>query len=49
MLVDTMEQVARPEIRALPCNSSVLIALGAQLARPASPYPHGSSAFSLRN
>jgi hypothetical protein len=49
MLVETMERVARPEIRALPCDPSVLVALGAQLARPASPYLHGSSVFSLRN
>jgi hypothetical protein len=44
-----MEQIARPELRALPCDPKVLIALAAQLARPASPYLHGNSAFSLRN
>jgi hypothetical protein len=49
MLVDTMEQVARPEIRALNCDSSVLAAVTAQLARPASPYPYAVSEFSLRN
>jgi hypothetical protein len=49
MLVDTMEQVARPEIRALYCDSQVLAAVTAQLARPASPYPYAASAFSLRN
>jgi len=49
MLVDTMEQVARPEIRALYCDSSDLAAFAAQLARPASPYPCAASAFSLRN
>jgi hypothetical protein len=49
MLVDAMEEVSRPEFRGLPCDPSVLIALGAQLARPASPYPCGASNFSLRN
>jgi hypothetical protein len=35
MLVDAMEQVSRPEFRSLPCDPSVLTALGAQLnARP---------------
>ena len=49
MLIDTMEQVARPELRARPCDPSVLMALRAQLARPASPYLQHRSAFSLRN
>jgi hypothetical protein len=49
MLVDTMEQVARPEIRALYCEPSVLAAVTAQLARPAWPYPYAASEFSLRN
>ena len=49
MLVDTMEEVSRPEIRAVPCDPQILIALRAQLARPALPYPYGPSNFSLRN
>ena len=49
MLVDTMEEVSSPEFRAIPCDSSILVALRAQLARPASPYPYGASSFSLRN
>jgi hypothetical protein len=40
MLIDTMEKVARPEVRALPND---------QLARPVSPYRYNASAFSLRN
>ena len=36
MLIDTMEQVSRPETRAVPCDIDVLAALRAQLARPAS-------------
>jgi hypothetical protein len=49
MLVDTMEYVARPEFRALPCEPSILAALRAQLERPASPYRYFASDFSLRN
>jgi len=48
-LIDAMEQVSRPEFRSLSCDPTVLDALGAQLARPASPYPYGVSPFSLRN
>jgi hypothetical protein len=49
LLIDTMEQVSRPETRAVPCDINVLAAFRAQLARPATalaPYP---SNFSLRN
>jgi hypothetical protein len=49
MLIDAMEEVSRPEIRGRPCEPSILTALSAQLARPASPYPYGASAFSPRN
>jgi hypothetical protein len=49
MLIDAMEKVSRPEIRALPCDLSVLAAVSAHLARPASPYGYGASRFSLRN
>ena len=48
-LIDAMEQVSRPEFRGLSCDQTVLDAFGAQLARPASPYPYGASPFSLRN
>jgi hypothetical protein len=48
MLIDTMEEVSRPEYRRLPCDRSVLAKVRAQLARPASPYPNASR-FSLRN
>jgi hypothetical protein len=44
-----MERVSRPEFRSLPCDPSVLIALGAQLARPASPFPYGGSSGRLLN
>ncbi len=49
LLVDTMENVSRPEFRSLPCEPSVLVALRAQLARPVSPYPYFGSDFRLRN
>jgi hypothetical protein len=49
MLIDAMEEVSRPELRAVPCDRSVLAAVSAQLARPASPYPYCGSYFSLRN
>jgi hypothetical protein len=49
MLVQAMEEISRPEFRALPVDASVLAAVSAQLARPASPYPYCSSQYSLRN
>jgi hypothetical protein len=49
MLIDTMEKIAGREFRAAPCEPLVLAKVRAQLARPASPYPHGGSHFSLRN
>lgn len=48
-LIDTMEKIARPEVRALPNDARLLAAVRAQLARPVSPYRCGGSAFSLRN
>ncbi len=47
MLVGTMEEVSSSKLRNLPVSPSALIAIEAQLARPASPYPH--TCFSLRN
>jgi hypothetical protein len=40
VLIDTMEDVSRPELRATPCDGSVLSAVRAQLSRPAVRYPH---------
>jgi hypothetical protein len=49
MLIEAMEEIARPEFRALPVDPSALAAVGAQLARPASPFPYCASRYSLRN
>jgi hypothetical protein len=49
MLIDTMEEISRPERRAMPCDPEVLAALRAQLARPASACTPYVSAYSLRN
>jgi hypothetical protein len=35
LLVDAMEEAARPEIRSKRCEAAILTALRAQLARPA--------------
>jgi hypothetical protein len=49
MLIDTMEEVCRPEIRAMRCDVSLLATVKAQLTRPASPHAYRASDFSLRN
>ena len=49
MLIDTMEEVSRPEVRAVACDDHVLAALRAQLARPVMPAMAFTSSYSLRN
>ena len=49
MLVDAMEEAARPELRNMPCDREILAAVSAQLARPASLYAYSVSHYSLRN
>jgi hypothetical protein len=49
MLIDAMEEISRPELRAVPCDDQLLAALRAQLARPASAHTLYTSAYSLRN
>jgi len=49
MLIDAMEEVSRPEFRSVSCDRSVLAAVSAQLAQPASTYPYYASHFRLRN
>jgi hypothetical protein len=46
-LIATMEQIARPEVRAMPCDELVLAAVRAQLAKPARTHPTGASPFRL--
>lgn len=48
-LIDTMEEISRPELRAVPCDISVLAGLRAQLARPASAHLSYAAGYSLRN
>jgi hypothetical protein len=49
MLIEAMEEVSRPELRSQPCERSVVAAVRAQLSRPAAPYAHKGSGFSLRH
>jgi hypothetical protein len=44
MLIDTMDEISRPELRAVPCDDRLLAALRAQLARPALARTHFASA-----
>jgi len=46
-LIATMEHIARPEVRTLPCDKLVLAATRAQLAKPVRPYSAGASPFRL--
>ena len=48
-LVETMEKVSRPELRATLCAPSLLTAVEAHLARPAMPQGVYGSNFSFRN
>jgi hypothetical protein len=48
-LIDTMEQISRPERRAIPCDPQLLAAVRAQLSRPAMARGVYASAYSLRN
>ena len=49
MLIDAMEEVSRSELRGQPCDRQVVAAVYAQLSRPAMPYAHQGSGFSLRH
>jgi hypothetical protein len=40
-LIETMEQIARPDVQGRPVDRLVLAKVGAQLGRPAS-YPYGA-------
>jgi hypothetical protein len=49
MLIDTMEAVSRPELRAAPCDEQLLATVHAQLAGPALVRTPYASVYSLRN
>jgi hypothetical protein len=49
MLIDAMEAISRPELRAVPCDDQLLATVRAQLARPALAGASFASAYSLRN
>ncbi|SDP39983.1 transcriptional regulator [Afipia sp. GAS231] len=49
LLIDTFEEVSRPELRTVPCDSHVLAALRAQLACPAGVYGPYGSPYGLRH
>ena len=48
-LIDTMEAISRPELRAVPCDDQLLAALRVQLARPALARTPYALAYGLRN
>jgi hypothetical protein len=48
-LVETMEMLSDPELRAAPCDPALLAAVAAHLASPALPHGLYGSSFSLRN
>jgi hypothetical protein len=48
-LVETMETLSRPEIRATACDPALLVAVKAHLAGMAMPHALYGSQFSLRN
>lgn len=49
MLINTMEAISRPELRAVPCDDRLLATVRAQLSRPASVRTPYSSSYQLRN
>jgi hypothetical protein len=48
-LIDTVEAISRPDMRAVPCDERLLATVRAQLARPASARTPYSSPYGLRN
>jgi len=49
LLIDAMEEAARPEMRSAPVETEILMALRAQLARPVTRFPYAITPYSLRN
>lgn len=48
-LIETVEAISCPELRAVPCDDRLLATVRAQLARPASARTPYSSLYRLRN
>jgi len=48
LLIEAMEEAARPQVRSQPVEPAILTAFRAQLARPATPR-YAISPYSLRN
>ncbi len=49
MLVDAMEEAARPEVRLRPCAPVILAGLHAQLSQPVTRFPFAAPALDLHN
>jgi hypothetical protein len=49
LLIEAMEEAARPEVRSQPVEAEILMALRAQLAQPVTPFPYAVTPYSLRN
>lgn len=49
LLVEAMEEAARPEVRSQPVEAAILAALRAQLAQSTARYPYSVSPSSLRH
>jgi hypothetical protein len=49
LLIDAMEEAARPEVRSQPVEAAILTALRAQLAQPVTRYPYALTPYNLRN
>ena len=48
-LIETVEAISRPELRAIPCDDRLLASVRAQLARPVSARMPYSSSYRLGN
>ena len=49
LLIDAMEDAARPDVRSQPVEAAILTALRVQLAQPVTRYPYAVTPYSLRN
>jgi hypothetical protein len=49
LLIDAIEETARPEVRSQPLEAEILMALRAQLAQPVARFPYAVTPYSLRN